>query len=191
MEIVYLFLTYLLSGVPFGLIICKVFKKIDLREYGSKNVGATNVGRVAGKKYAVITFALDGLKSFLPVLFSGCIFGEEFRVFVLFFAVIGHIFSIWLKGRGGKGISSSIVGLLALDYRLGIVMSSAWLLVFLITKISSLAALTSVVAFITTSYFISSPVCFYTLCVMAIIIFWSHRENIKRLISGAEFKFNK
>jgi glycerol-3-phosphate acyltransferase PlsY len=191
MRGVYLFLTYLLSGIPFGLVICKIFKKIDIREYGSKNVGATNVGRVAGKKYAVITFALDGLKSFLPVLLSYSIFGGEFQVFVLFFAVIGHIFSIWLKGRGGKGISSTIVGLLALDYRLGIVMGSMWLLVFLITKISSLAALTSVVTFITTSFFISSPSYFYTLCAMAVIIFWAHRENIKRLISGAEFKFNK
>jgi glycerol-3-phosphate acyltransferase PlsY len=187
----YLFLTVLLSGIPFGLIICKTFKKIDIREHGSKNVGATNVGRVIGKKYAVITFILDGLKSFIPVLLSNLFFSKEFQVLTLGFAVSGHIFSVWLGGRGGKGISSTIVGLLALDYRIALVMIVTWVLVFTTTRISSLAALVSVTVVVSTSYFLSSAWECCILSVMAVIIFWAHGENIKKLLSGNESGFKK
>jgi glycerol-3-phosphate acyltransferase PlsY len=187
----YLLLTYLLGGVPFGLVICKVFKKIDIRERGSKNVGATNVGRVAGLKYAVWTFILDGLKSFLPVLLARFVFNDEFQALVLFFAVIGHIFSFWLRGKGGKGISSAMVGLLALDYRLGLTMILVWLLVFRVSKISSLAALASTTVVVFGFYFVSSPADFCIFYLTSIIIFWAHRDNIRKLISGEELGFKK
>jgi glycerol-3-phosphate acyltransferase PlsY len=190
-RLIYLFLTYLLGGVPFGFVICKIFKKIDIRERGSGNVGATNVGRVVGLKYAIGTFILDGLKSFLPVLAARFIFGNGFQALVLLFAVMGHVFSLWLGGKGGKGISSAMVGLLALDYRLGLSMILVWLLVFMLSKISSLSALASTVITAFISYFLSPLTDFSIFYLTTLIIFWAHRDNIKRLISGEEVGFKK
>jgi glycerol-3-phosphate acyltransferase PlsY len=191
MHVVCLILAYLLGGIPFGFIVCKVFKKIDIREHGSKNIGATNVGRVVGKGYAALVFTLDGCKNFFPVLITKRIYGVEFSMAVLFAVVIGHIFSFWLKGKGGKGISSTMLGLLALDYRLGFVMAVAWLATFIITKISAVSALFSMILTTTVSYFLMGYYYFLVLCVMSVVIFFAHRENIKRLLNGKELGFKK
>ncbi|MDR0572028.1 MAG: glycerol-3-phosphate 1-O-acyltransferase PlsY [Rickettsiales bacterium] len=189
MRALYLVLAYLLGGVPFGLIICKVFKKIDIRKYGSGNIGATNVGRVVGKKYAVLVFVLDGCKNFFPVLMAKRFCDMKFSLLVLFAVVIGHVFSFWLKGKGGKGISSTMLGLLALDYKLGIMMMVVWLVVFTITKISAVAALFSVATITVASYFILGYYYFFVLFIMSIVIFFAHRKNIRRLLEGKELGF--
>lgn len=187
--LMYIIITYLINGIPFGLIICKIFKKIDIREYGSKNIGATNVARICGMKYAVFVFILDGLKSFLPIFISKIFFDINYVTVILFSAVCGHIFSFWLKGKGGKGISSTILGSFALDYRLGLIISVSWLLVFKFTKISALAALISVLNMNIASYFLFDKQSFVILIFLTLLIFWAHRNNIKRLLLGEEVGF--
>ena len=184
-------LVFFIGGIPFGLIIGKIFKNIDIRKYGSGNIGATNVARVIGKKYAVLTFLLDGLKSFLPIFIIKSIYGIHMAAYISFFAITGHIFSPWLKGKGGKGISSLFLALLAIDYRLFLITAITWLLCFKITKISALSALTSVIIMVIGSYFILPKFCFFVFFIIACIIFNAHSNNIKRLINGEELGFKK
>ena len=184
-------LAFFIGGIPFGLIIGKVFKKIDIREYGSHNIGATNVGRVIGKKYAILTFLLDGLKSFLPVFFAKYYFGIHFATYIAFFVIMGHIFSPWLKGKGGKGISSLMLALLAIDYVLFLIMALTWLLCFKITKISALSALLSTFIMLVSSFFVVERFCFFVLFVVSCVVFYAHRSNIKRVLSGEELGFGK
>ena len=186
--------SFFVSGIPFGLLIGKIFKNIDIREQGSGNIGATNVARVIGFKYAVLTFILDGLKSFLPVFIAKNyygFYGVEFASFVAFFAIIGHIYSPWLKGKGGKGISSTMFALLAIDYRLFLIMSLSWLLCFKITKISSISALTSTILTLIASYFMMNTFSFIVITIITIVIFIAHRKNIIRIIKGEELGFKK
>ena len=186
--------SFFVSGIPFGLLIGKIFKNIDIREPGSGNIGATNVARVIGFKYAVLTFILDGLKSFLPVFIAKNyygFYGVEFASFVAFFAIIGHIYSPWLKGKGGKGISSTMFALLAIDYRLFLIMSLSWLLCFKITKISSISALTSTILTLIASYFMMNTFSFIVITIITIVIFIAHRKNIIRIIKGEELGFKK
>lgn len=189
-AVLYLIATYLISSIPFGLFLCKFCKNIDIRTQGSGNIGATNVARVCGFQMAIPVFILDGLKSFLPVLIAKQLFISDFIPVVLFTAVIGHIFSIWLKGNGGKGVASTIFGLFALDYRLGLIVSIAWLIMFKLTKISAVAALSSIFIVSICSLFIDGLNTYIVFSIMAIIIFWAHRENIKRLLSQKELGFD-
>lgn len=184
-------LSFFIGGIPFGLIIGKVFKKIDIREHGSGNIGATNVGRVIGKKYAVLTFLLDGLKSFLPVFFAKYFYGIQFATYIAFFVIMGHIFSPWLKGKGGKGISSLMLALLAIDYVLFLIMALTWVLCFKITKISALSALLSTFVMLISSFFVVEKFCFCVLFIVSCVVFYAHRSNIKRLVKGEELGFRK
>lgn len=183
-------ISFFISGIPFGLLIGKIFKNVDIREQGSGNIGATNVARVIGFKYAVLTFILDGLKSFLPVLIAKY-YGVEFASFIAFFAIIGHIYSPWLKGKGGKGVSSTMFALLAIDYRLFLIMGLSWVLCFKITKISSLSALISITLTLIASYFMMNVFTFYMIAIITLTIFIAHRKNIVRIIKGEELGFKK
>lgn len=184
-------LIFLIGGIPFGYILCKLIKKIDIRQFGSGSIGATNVCRVIGKKYGIITFLLDGMKSFLPIFIIKQYFGYDAGMFFAFFAITGHIFSPWLKGKGGKGVASLILSMLAIDYRLFLIMVSIWLLCFFISKISALSALTSIFITVISSYFLSSGISFSILFIIACFIFYAHRSNIKRLLNGNELGFKK
>lgn len=187
-------ISFFVGGIPFGLLIGKAVKKIDIREHGSGNIGATNVARVIGFKYAVLTFILDGLKSFLPVFIAKQyygFYGIEFASFIAFFSVIGHIYSPWLKGKGGKGVSSTMFVLLAIDYRLFLVMSLSWLLCFKLTKISSLSALISIILVLITSYFLTNIFSFYMISIIAFAVFMAHKKNIVKIIKGEELGFKK
>ncbi len=189
--ILYLIVSFLVGGIPFGFIIGKTIGKIVIRTEGSGNIGATNVARVLGFKYAVLTFILDGLKSFLPVFIGKKIFGIDFAMCIMFCTVIGHMFSVWLKCKGGKGISSIILGLLALDYRLFLIMGASWLLIFKITRISAVAALLSITITIIFSYFLLNKFCFFVFLLIYFFIVFAHRNNLKRLRDGKEFGFKK
>ena len=190
--IIFIIMAFFVGGIPFGLIVGKIYKDIDIRKYGSGNIGATNVARVMGIKYALLVFILDGLKTFLPVFAAKLIYGsKEYAIFIAFFSILGHIFSPWLKGKGGKGISSTIFALLAVDYRLFFIMSICWLLIFKLTKISAVAAIFSIIITLISSYFINGNFIFIVLLMLTFIILFAHRKNIKRLITGEEFNFNK
>lgn len=189
--LVYSVLAFLVGSIPFGLIIGKVFCGIDIRSQGSGSIGATNAGRVLGRKYAILTFLLDGLKSFVMVYITKVSAGVEFASCVLFFVIMGHIYSIWLKGKGGKGFACMILGLLALDYRLFLIAGITWSIVFLTTKISALATLLSTVLLTIVVRFFMSNFCFYVILLTNIFIVFAHRSNIKRMLNSEELSFKK
>ncbi|MDR2077599.1 MAG: glycerol-3-phosphate acyltransferase [Rickettsiales bacterium] len=186
----YLIASFLLAGISFGYLVVKFIGHRDIRKYGSGNVGATNVWRTMGAKYGILTFLLDGFKSFLPVVVARIIllkspsniFPPYFTSLTLLFAVSGHIFSPWLGWHGGKGVSSFILGLLAMNTGVFLTMVSSWLLTFFIFRISGLAALVSIVVTTIGSYFMLAMADFYVILATTSLIFWAHRKNLRELI---------
>jgi glycerol-3-phosphate acyltransferase PlsY len=190
-QILFLVATYLVGSIPFGFILAKVFAKTDIRKNGSKNIGATNVTRVVGKKLGILTLILDGLKGVLMVLLAKAyLSGIDLRLFlpiVAFIAVIGHIFPIYLNFKGGKGVATAIAVLLALNLNLGIITVIVFITVFVIFRLVSLASLLAIFSAMVTSYFISPSLEETYLClVLFILISVRHHENIKRLLDGKE-----
>lgn len=180
-KVLYIIFSFVIGGIPFGLILSKLIKKTDIRNFGSGNIGATNVFRLMGFRYAVLVFILDGLKSYLPIFIAKNLFGFDFAIYVLCATVLGHIFSLWLSFHGGKGVSSFMLGMLALDVKLFLINTITWVTIFLITRISALAALISIFITTVTAYFIykytAIPVIF-----LMFVIFWAHRKNIKSIL---------
>jgi glycerol-3-phosphate acyltransferase PlsY len=192
MILLYLILTYFISSIPFGLVIAKIFSNKNLRQEGSKNIGATNVARVLGKKLAVLVFFLDGLKGYIPVVLVPFFFENHSSISTIIaitglIAVCGHVFSIYLKLQGGKGVSTTVAILFAVDFRLGLIFSATWLLVFFIKRISSLSALTATLLMPFVSVYLQkSLIEIIILLVIASLIFFKHKKNIKRLLDGSE-----
>ena len=193
MPYINVILAYLLGSIPFGLILSHFFGNGNLRTQGSKNIGATNVLRTQGKLLGGITFFLDFFKAALAcyLFFTDNLF---INILIIAAPVIGHMFPIWLKFKGGKGIASYFGIIFAISPLAFSGTILVWITVFYITKISSIAGLTSVLAglilFATVrySFHISFLNELYMLCFLACIIFVKHLENIKRLIEKKEFK---
>lgn len=179
--IFYLMFSFMIGGIPFGFILSKIIKNTDIRKVGSGNIGATNIYRFMGFKYAALVFILDGLKSYLPVFASKFLFNNDIALLTLCATVLGHIFSPWLGFKGGKGVSSFILGILALDVRLFFINAVSWLIIFFITRISAVAGLLSITLTVISSYFINDYK-ILPLFLTLIIIFWAHRNNIKGII---------
>ena len=141
-------ISYLLGSIPFGLIIAKILK-VDIRTKGSKNIGSTNVTRIIGKKAGALTLFLDFLKGYMSVWLSLVILFDDFDLFkgtlCAFSAILGHIFPIWLKFKGGKGVATYLGVLFAIFPKLGLVALASWFVIFYFKKISSLSALSMVV----------------------------------------------
>ncbi|HSQ97444.1 MAG TPA: glycerol-3-phosphate 1-O-acyltransferase PlsY [Rickettsiales bacterium] len=182
---------YLCGSIPFGLIISKLAKNIDIREHGSHNIGSTNVARTLGKKWGALVLLLDGLKATIPLLIAKYIFNycETFMAVITCTIIIGHIFTIWLKFKGGKGVACLLFSLFVLDYRMGLVFLLSWILLFFLFRISALSALSAIIITLIFSLFISK-VYFIMMIFLSLIIFFKHIENIKRLLKGEEFGFN-
>lgn len=182
---------YLSGSVPYGLILSKMAGLGDIRKSGSGNIGATNVLRVGGKKLGVITLLLDALKGVVPVLVAKQ-FHMDYGVIAAFGAFIGHLFPVWLKFKGGKGVATSIGVLLALWWPLGVGIICTWLVTAILTKYSSLSALVAFgaapipAAILTNGNF----QIIVTSLIIAAIVWARHHENIRRLISGTESKIN-
>ena len=183
---------YFLGSLPFALILPKIFGYGDIRKIGSGNVGATNVLRTGNKYLAFIVLCLDVLKGLLPFIILNLYFDEQdmlFTVLLCHFTILGHIFPIWLKFKGGKGVATYIWFLFGLNIILGISFLVIWMVIVLISRYSSLSSLiTSLIApiyffFINPNYYIGIFL-FY----LFLIIMLKHSENIKRLLSGAENK---
>ncbi|MBQ8293253.1 MAG: glycerol-3-phosphate 1-O-acyltransferase PlsY [Bacilli bacterium] len=202
-EILLLIASYLLGSVPNALIISKVCKGIDIREYGSKNMGATNVLRVLGLKYGLIVFILDALKaSVIIILFKVGIFSlDKYCHFPLLtyglMAVIGHLFPIFANFKGGKGVACSAGIICSYAPLIAIPTLLAFLITVLITKyvsLSSIMAVTTALVFsFVTPLLMHQP--FDWILIGVVIIIWfvfifTHRENIKRLFKGEESKIN-
>lgn len=191
-TIFWLAISYLLGAMPFGLLISRTCCGIDPREEGSGNIGATNVGRLCGTKYGAMTLALDVLKGFIPVLlatsFSDSYF---FLTLVATAAVCGHMFSVFLHGKGGKGVATWVGAFLAISPWAVIICGLAFLAALYFYNFVSLASLAMValmpVILLFQGLFGAIPM---ALALMA-LIFWKHSENIQRLMAGTEHPWKK
>ena len=179
-------LSYVLGSIPFGLILTKIFINKDIRKIGSKNIGATNVLRTGNKSIAILTLLLDILKAVLPIIYVKLNY-PEFIYICSLSVFLGHVFPIWLKFKGGKGVATYVGMLIILNYFLGIVFGIVWVITYLISKYSSLGSILGSLSVPIFIFFYSNDnIMFYF--IMFILIFYTHRENIKRLINKEETK---
>ena len=180
-------ISYLMGSIPFGFILTKIFLKKDIREIGSGNIGATNALRTGNKLIGYSTLLLDVIKAILPVLYVKINHPELIYIASLC-AFLGHVFPIWLKFKGGKGVATYVGILFTINIFLGFIFCVSWLLIFLISKYSSLSSLIGSLTIPIYIFFndqISNALFFG---IMFILIFYTHRENIKRLKNKEESK---
>lgn len=181
---------YLLGSIPFGLIWANMAGIKDVRKKGSGNIGATNIARTGGKLLGLLTLIADAGKGSAAVLLSQYLLpGELSAVIAACAAVLGHMFSIWLKGKGGKGVATAFGSMLVVSPVVSVIALAVWISVFALWRISSLATLVTLAASIITAYFIASWEVITLLLVLAAFIIGKHMENIKRLIGGKELRF--
>ncbi|MAQ35887.1 acyl-phosphate glycerol-3-phosphate acyltransferase [Thioclava sp. ES.031] len=184
-------LGYLLGSVPFGLVITKLFKLGDLRKIGSGNIGATNVLRTGSKSAALATLLLDSGKGAIAVLIARYTLGETAAQVAGAAAFIGHIYPVWLRFQGGKGVATFLGTMIALAWPVGLATCAVWLVTALLTRISSLAALVSAAATVPLAYFLGYRELMMLAAGLSVLIFWRHRTNIARLAMGTEPKIGK
>ena len=178
-------LSYLMGSIPMGLILARVAGKGDLRQVGSGNIGATNVMRVGGLRLAGLTWILDMAKAAVAVLLGTYVAGDAFGAWCGCAAIVGHCWPVWLRFRGGKGISCMFGMLLALSPLAFIICGIEWLIVALGTGYSSAGAIVAMIVMPILGIAMAGGV-FWPLLVVMIIAMWRHRENILRLVRGAE-----
>ena len=181
---------YLIGSIPFGLLLTKAAGLGDIRQVGSGNIGATNVLRTGRKGLAAATLILDGLKGAVAVLLARYFLGDQDLV-VGTAAVLGHLFPVWLGFRGGKGVATGLGVLLAAAWPVGLACCALWLVAAKLLKMSSAAALA---AFATAPLFalvLSSADHALMALLIAILVFWRHEANIRRLLAGTEPRIGK
>jgi glycerol-3-phosphate acyltransferase PlsY len=186
---------YLLGSIPFGLVFSKMFAKIDIREYGSHNIGATNVYRNLGKTLGVLTLLADIGKGFLPAWLAGALTGSEIMVSATALAAfLGHLYPVYLKFSGGKGVATAVGGYLVLapGALLGaFVVFVLAMVAFRYVSVSSMAAALAVPLFMCLSPGSHSQAFLITAAIISALIVLRHKENIKRLVAGEESKVGK
>jgi glycerol-3-phosphate acyltransferase PlsY len=184
-------LAYLIGSIPFGIVMAKLFGLGDLRAIGSGNIGATNVLRTGNKLAAFLTLLGDSGKGAAAVLLARALIGEEGAGIAALFAMLGHLYPVFLKFKGGKGVATFLGTLLALSFPVGLAACATWLVTAVIFRYSSLSAL--VAALLAPMY----TVLFYhkhgaiLVAILSALIFYKHRENIARLRAGNETKIGK
>jgi len=179
--------SYLMGSIPFGFILTKIFLKKDIREIGSGNIGATNALRTGNKTIGYSTLVLDILKAVTPVIYVK-FFYEDFLYIASLCAFLGHVFPIWLKFKGGKGVATYLGILFAINFYFGIVFIISWFVTFFISKFSSLSSLVAAASVPIYLLILTeiNQIIFFT--IMFVLIFFTHRENIKRLKNKEETK---
>jgi glycerol-3-phosphate acyltransferase PlsY len=180
------FLSYLLGSVPFGVLVTRMMGLGDVRKIGSGNIGATNVLRTGSKPAALATVLLDAGKGLLAVVLGRTLAGEDAAQIAALMAFLGHLYPVWLGFKGGKGVATLLGALVGLAPVLGLIALLAWLFNFFIHRYSSLSALVSALFTPLAAYLMDFRQMLALLMVMAALLFWKHRENIKRLIAGTE-----
>ncbi|VAW02716.1 Acyl-phosphate:glycerol-3-phosphate O-acyltransferase PlsY (EC 2.3.1.n3) [hydrothermal vent metagenome] len=179
---------YALGSVPYGMVLARLMGLGNLREIGSGNTGATNVLRTGSKKAAFATVLLDGGKGAVAVVLARVIAGEDAAQLAGLMAVLGHCFPVWLRFRGGKGVATYLGLMLALSWQVGLIACLSWLVVALLTRLSSFAAI-SAAAFATVWVMVFGPPQMFVLAaILTLLIYLRHSENIKRLRAGTEPK---
>jgi glycerol-3-phosphate acyltransferase PlsY len=186
-----LILGYLLGSIPFGLILTRVAGTQDLRSIGSGSIGTTNVLRTGRKDLAAATLIGDMLKGTIAVIISGYFGGPDAAMLAALGAFLGHLFPVWLKFRGGKGVAVYIGVLLGLLWPAALVFCLIWLAVALLTRYSSLSALIASLATPILLWWLGHLALAALFTVLTVLLFYAHRENIKRLQAGTEGKIGQ
>lgn len=196
--------SYLLGSIPFGYVIGRI-AGIDIRRAGSCNIGATNVVRVLGKRYGYPVFVLDFLKGFGAVKFSMLLatgpppafnLPEVFGIIAAACSVVGHIYPLWLRFKGGKGVATSAGALLALTALGGLIALATWIAIFWLTRYVSVASITAAAvlpfAILVISWRSQSAktTFYFSICAAGLVI-WRHRSNLSRLMQGTEPRFTR
>ena len=179
--------SYLFGSIPFGLLLTKIFLRKDIRKIGSGNIGATNVLRAGNKILGYSTLVFDILKAVLPILYIKFFMSDYLYISALS-VFIGHVFPIWLKFKGGKGVASYLGILCCLDVFTALIFGVVWISVFVLFKFSSLSSLLASLTIPIFHFFYNSNSDYYFYFMMFILIFFTHRENIKRLRNNTESK---
>ena len=193
-QLLIILFAYLVGSVSSGIIVSQIFNLPDPRTIGSKNPGATNVMRSGNKKAAILTLLGDLLKAILVLAIAEYLgFNDLIIVCVALAVLIGHIYPIFYKFQGGKGVATAIGILIALNFKLALIVASIWLLVFGIWRYSSLAAIVAAISAPIIAIFILRDQSLYCIAFsfITIIILFKHQANIRKLLSGTELKFKK
>ena len=187
MEVIIIaIISYLIGSIPFGFILTKIFLKKDIRDIGSGNIGATNALRSGNKSLGYGTLLLDVSKAIIPVIYTKLNY-PDYIFITSMFVFLGHVFPLWLKFKGGKGVAPYVGILFSINLIYGIVFVSIWIITFLISKYSSLASLiASFTIPIYLLFFNNENLIFFS--IMFVLIFYTHRENVKRLKNKEENK---
>ena len=179
--------SYLMGSIPFGYLLTKIFLKKDIRDIGSGNIGATNALRTGNKLIGYSTLTLDVLKAVLPVIFIKFNYPEY--IFVSSLSVfIGHVFPLWLKFKGGKGVATYIGILFCINILFGLLFISTWIILYFIFKYSSLSSLLAAISIPAYILFFLSGQNIIFFLIIFVLIFYTHKENVKRLINKEESK---
>ena len=184
---------YLFGAIPFGLLVAKA-RGVDIRQHGSGNIGATNVFRVIGKGWGIFTFVLDALKGFIPAFFFPVIgkLGGDYGVLFGLLAIVGHSFPVYLKFKGGKGVATSagmLLGVAPAAVGIGFL---CWVVCLFASRIVSLSSILAALAVGISVWFLDETLIVrIALSVLAALVVWLHRANIKRLMNGTENRFGK
>jgi glycerol-3-phosphate acyltransferase PlsY len=180
-------ISYFMGSIPFGFILTKIFLKKDIRGIGSGNIGATNALRTGNKLIGYTTLALDVSKAIIPVVYVKINFPELIFIASLC-AFLGHVFPIWLKFKGGKGVATYLGILFSINMLLGAIFITSWMVVFVLTKYSSLSSIIAAISVPTYLLVIGQNNNAIFFIIMFVLIFFTHRENIKRLKNKEESK---
>tara|TARA_B100000287_G_scaffold407200_1_gene432422 strand:+ start:1278 stop:1856 length:579 start_codon:yes stop_codon:yes gene_type:complete len=180
-------ISYLSGSIPFGFLLTRIFLKKDIRQIGSGNIGATNALRTGSKSIGYATLILDIVKAVIPVIFVKVYFIEYLYIASLS-VFLGHVFPVWLKFKGGKGVATYVGILCCIDIYLGVAFGVVWFTTFLIFKYSSLSSLIGSLSIPIINFFIFKSDVIFFFIIMFVLIFYTHRENIKRLLNRNESK---
>ena len=178
--------SYLLGSIPFGLILTKIFLKKDIRKIGSGNIGTTNVLRTGKKSLAASTLILDLMKGYFSIIITFTYF-ENLISYSALICFIGHIFPVWLKFKGGKGVATYLGVVLALSYKFFLIFGISWLILSFLFRYASLSSIISSLIVFVCSYFFNNNFSLI-LFIFFIIILYTHQENIVRLKNSEESK---
>src|SRR5271156_978716 len=193
-------IAYLLGSIPFGFLLVRIFRKEDIRTVGSGNIGATNVVRSGAKGLGALTFLLDAAKGYVAVFpahwhFGGWFFGQNVYALAALFAVLGHMYPVWLRFKGGKGVATAFGVFLSLSPQAALAGLAIFVVVLLIWRYVSLASIVSAIAFPIAALLIArgqrTPLFTAVVVFVPLLVIVKHRQNIARLLKGAEYRFGK
>ena len=183
---------YLLGAIPFGIVLTRLFGHGDLRKIGSGNIGATNVLRTGRKDLAAATLILDAGKGAAAVLIAGWLYGPDIALMAAYGSILGHLFPVWLKFRGGKGVATTLGVHIAIAWPMGLACCAVWLATAAATRFSSLAALIAMASAPAWAWYLVHDVQLAQFAAIVAVIVWlKHHENIRRLLKGEESKIGQ